>query len=183
VPDLRAVLAFPPANVDEALNATRRHFDPLVGFVASHLTLVFPSQIDAEGLKTHVAEVAGRHPPITVRLHGFAGADGTHLMARVVAGNDALIALHDDLYRGVLRSALDRTRVFVPHVTVGRVTSDDELLSALSGLDDDVTWRFVVGELVIYRIGEDKRGEAEAVVPLTGRRRQPRTTAAASGQP
>jgi 2'-5' RNA ligase len=182
VPDLRAVLAYPPENVDEALNATRRHFDPLVGFIASHLTLVFPCQIDAEALTTHVAEVAGRHAPITVRLQGFAGGDGGHLMARVVVGNDALIALHDDLYRGVLRSALDRARVFVPHVTVGRVTSDDEQLSALSGLDDEVTWRFVVDELVVYRIGEDRRGESEAIVPLTGRRRGPRPSAA-GGQP
>ena len=101
-----------------------------------------------------------------MRLAGFAGSDTAYLFLRVTRGNDELIALHDDLYGGVLASALDRTSIFVPHATVGRLESSAALRAALDAVDHQLTWEFDVRELSIYRLRGGQPGELEASVPL-----------------
>lgn len=162
----RAVIALAPANVDIALTEVRRRFDPQFELVPAHLTLVFPLHVELAVLVPHVRDVAAVHRPIGVRLAGFAGSDAAYLFLRVTRGNDELIALHDDLYRGLLASALDRTSIFVPHVTVGRLESSAALRAALDAVDHRLTWEFDVRELTIYRLSDDQPGELEASLPL-----------------
>jgi 2'-5' RNA ligase len=162
----RAVVVLTPEHVDEALAGMRRRLDPQFALIPSHLTLVFPYRVEAAMLIRHVEAVAATHQPIRVRLAGFAGSDNAYLFARVTEGNDKLIALHDDLYRGVLASALDRTSIFVPHVTVGRFGSPAGLRAGLDAADQHLTWQFDVRELTIFRLHEDRPGEIEASVLL-----------------
>jgi 2'-5' RNA ligase len=166
----RAVIALTPPIVDEALADVRRRFDPQFDVVPSHLTLVFPHRVGFEVLDGHVKDVAAFHRPIRVRLAGFAGGDEASLYARVTEGNDELIALHDDLYTGVLAPALDRTSLFVPHVTVGVFESMAALRAALDESDHEVSWEFDLRELVIYRLRGDQPGEIEAGIPLADAR-------------
>jgi 2'-5' RNA ligase len=162
----RAVIALTPKHVDVALAGMRRRWDPQYEHVPSHLTLVFPHRVEAATLLRHVEAIAATHQPIGVRLAGFAGSDDAYLFARVTEGNDTLITLHDDLYRGVLASALDRTSIFVPHVTVGRFASPAGLRAALDAADQHLTWQFDVRELTIYRLHGEQHGEIEASVRL-----------------
>jgi 2'-5' RNA ligase len=166
----RAVIALTPEHVDGALAGMRRRYDPQFELVPSHLTLVFPHGVEAATLIRHVEAVAATHQPIGVQLTGFAGSDDAYLFARVIKGNDKLIALHDDLYRGVLASALDRTSIFVPHITVGRFGSAAGLRAAVDAADHHLTWQFDVRELTIYRLPGDHPGEIEASVLLADAR-------------
>lgn len=166
MPAHRAVIVPTPPEVDADLADVRRRFDPQFTSMPSHLTLVFPHRVRSDALLRHVNSVAGDHRPIQVHLAGFAGSQNAWLFARVTRGNDDLIALHDHLYTGVLAAALDRTSIFVPHVTVGRVNGASALGAALDAVDQDMAREFQVQALTIYRLGDARPGEIEAAIPL-----------------
>ena len=162
MPAHRAVIVPTPPEVDADLADVRRRFDPQFNSVPSHLTLVFPHRVRSDALLRHVNSVAGGHRPIQVQLAGFAGSQNAWLFARVTRGNDDLIALHDDLYTGMLAVALDRTSIFVPHVTVGQVNGASALGAALDAVDHDMAWEFEVQALTIYRPGDARTRQIEA---------------------
>jgi 2'-5' RNA ligase len=118
MPAHRAVIVPTPPEADADLADIRRRVDAQYNSVPSHLTLVFPHRVRSDALLRHVDTIAGARRPIQVQLAGFAGCQNAWLFARVTRGNDDLIALHDHLYTGTLAAALDRTSIFVPHVTV-----------------------------------------------------------------
>lgn len=167
MPAQRAVIVPTPPEVDADLADVRRRFDPQPSSMPSHLTLVFPHRVGSDALLRHVNSVAGVHRPIQIRLAGFAGSQNAWLFARVTRGNDDLIALHDDLYTGMLATALDRTPIFVPHVTVGRLNNASALGAALDAVDQNKAWEFDVQALAIYRLGDARPGEIEAAIPLS----------------
>jgi 2'-5' RNA ligase len=167
MPAHRAVIVPTPPEVDADLADLRRRFDPQFNAVPSHLTLVFPHRVGSDPLLRHVESIARVHPPFRVRLAGFAGSQNAWLFARVTRGNDDLVALHDDLYTGMLATALDRTSIYVPHVTVGRVTSASALAAALDAADHNMAWEFEVQALTIYRPGDARSGQIEGAIPLS----------------
>jgi 2'-5' RNA ligase len=57
--------------------------------------------------------------------------DAHHLL-NVTRGNDALIALHDRLYRGPQELYLSHEFSYLPHVTVGRLPNDETFRAALA---------------------------------------------------
>jgi 2'-5' RNA ligase len=85
----------------------------------------------------------------------------------VTRGNDDLIALDDALYTGLLATALDRSSVFVPHVTGGRVDDASALYAALDSVDHHRTWEFELQALMVYRLGDARPGQIEAVLSLS----------------
>ena len=167
MPARRAVIALTPPEVDADLADVRRRFDPQFDLVRSHMTLVFPHRVGFDVLFRHVNAIAAIHRPFQVHLAGFAGSQDTWLFARVTRGNDDLIALHDDLYTGVLAAALDRTSVYSPHVTVGRLNDAAALGAALDAVDHHMDWEFDVQALTIYRLGDAGPGQVEAAIPLS----------------
>jgi 2'-5' RNA ligase len=173
MPAQRAVIVPTPPEVDADLADVRRRFDPQFNAVPSHLTLVFPHRVGSDALVHHVESVAGVHRPFRVHLAGFAGSQSAWLFARVTRGNDDLIALHDDLYTGTLTAALDRTSIYVPHVTVGRVNGASALAAALDAADRNMAWEFEVQALTIYRLGDARPGQIEAAIPLSPPARPP----------
>jgi 2'-5' RNA ligase len=167
MPAHRAVIALTPPEVDAGLADVRRRFDPQFELVPSHMTLIFPERVGFDVLLRHVNAIARVYRPFQVRLAGFAGGENAWLFARVTGGNDNLIALHDDLYTGVLAAALDRTSIYVPHVTVGRLNGAAALGAALDAVDHSFAWEFEVQALTIYRLGDACAGQIEAAIPLS----------------
>jgi 2'-5' RNA ligase len=130
----RAIVLFLPEPELDAVTALRRQFDPLFGSLRAHVTLVFPFQSDlsAEALRRHVEQAVCDVSPITVRLAGVSGANAHHLFLDLKRGNDALIELHDRLYRGPLEPYQSHEFSYLPHVTVGRLTNDETFRAALA---------------------------------------------------
>jgi 2'-5' RNA ligase len=129
----RAIVLFLPSPEPDAVVALRRQFDPLFGSLAAHVTLVFPfvGDLGPEALRRHVEQATRGVSPITVRLAGVTGANGLNLFLNVKRGNDALIDLHDRLYRGPLEKYLSYEFSYTPHVTVGRFTDESAFRAAL----------------------------------------------------
>ena len=133
----RAIVLFPKFDNIDAIQAVRQQFDPLAKFIAPHITIVFPfeSELSAKELREHLDCALKGVKKFNVRLNGITGdfRDG-YLFLNVKQGNDAIIDLHDRLYRGVLEPFLFRKVTYCPHMTVGRVEEKTEFDQALDTL-------------------------------------------------
>lgn len=162
----RAIVIFPPeADLREAA-LLRQRFDPLAHLVAPHLTLVFPFDDDLPraDLERHMRTVlTGRHR-FDLRLSGVTASDGEYLFLNVKRGNDEIIALHDALYGGRLEPHLSRMHTFVPHMTIGRLSTgvEDALRSTSAPMSIDTC----ADAVTAYRIHDDGRREIELVIAL-----------------
>jgi 2'-5' RNA ligase len=118
----RAIVAFPVAEALSAIEAFRARHDPLALHMAAHVTLVFPfaSTLSALQVTAHVRRVASRWPVLPIRLHGVGAYTGEWVHVRVTRGREALVELHDRLYRRALAPFLRREFEYLPHVTVAR---------------------------------------------------------------
>jgi 2'-5' RNA ligase len=107
------------------IESVRARHDPASARIGAHLTLVFPAEAAPEPVADHVRDVAAHEAAIPFVLRRaepcpdrVAGAGG-HVFLVPEEGRDALVALHDRLYRGVLRPHLRSDLPYLPHLTVG----------------------------------------------------------------
>jgi 2'-5' RNA ligase len=123
----RAVVAF-VAGLPDGVEALRREHDPLAAAVPAHVTFVFPfaSSLSDVQVAAHVRRIAGRWPVLPVTLSGVDAYDGRWVHVRVTRGRDAVVELHDRLYRGALAPFLRREFDYEPHVTLGRASDAGE---------------------------------------------------------
>jgi 2'-5' RNA ligase len=93
---------------------------------------VFPFEdpISDRDLEAHLQALASQVSAFDVTLAGITAHENEYLFLNVKRGNDAVIHLHDVLHSGALAGHLVRSHTFVPHITVGRVSSR-ELAAAL----------------------------------------------------
>jgi len=147
-----------PEPYGPALQAARESFgDPLARLIPPHVTLVGPTvrAIDAlADVEAHLASVAARHAPFTMRLRGT----GTFrpispvVFVQVAAGIPHCERLEADLRTGVL--AEPREFNYHPHVTVAHELDDAALEAAFTGLERfDAS--FEVTSFSLFDHGED----------------------------
>ena len=168
----RAIVAFPRIETGDAwarvLSVRERH-DPLARLVPPHLTLVFPfeDQVSNEVLELEVRDALRALAPFRVVLRGITAHEGEYLFLNVRRGNDAVVELHDALYRGVLAAHRSRLHTFVPHLTVGRVATAD-LAAALdaSGDEDGVEIVGGIDRVSLYEIAPDGARSVVFEAPL-----------------
>ena len=135
----RAIVLFLPQPEPDPVVTLRRQFDPLFESLRAHITLVFPfeSDLSPDALRRHVEDAVYGSGPITVRLAEVTGArdvvdaDLRYLFLNVKRGNDALVKLHDRLYRGPLEPYVSREFPYTPHVTLGRLNGNTAFRAAL----------------------------------------------------
>jgi 2'-5' RNA ligase len=117
----RAIVAFPAGDL-AVVEAFRRAHDPLAGAMPAHVTLVFPfaSTLSSLQVTAHARRVASRWPVIPIRLRGVDAYAGEWVHLRVTQGRDAVVELHDRLYRRALAPFLRPEFAYEPHVTIAR---------------------------------------------------------------
>lgn len=105
----------------EPIGPFRRVHYPDADLFGPHLTVVFPvpSTIGFDPFREHVRGIVSRTPPFDIRLRGLDKTWDHWLFLAVAEGGDEVIALHDDLYTGILRPHLWTERPYVPHVGLG----------------------------------------------------------------
>lgn len=135
-----------------------------------HITLVFPfaSTLSQGNLLAHIKEVGAANVPFELELRGVTGQQDEWLFLNVKRGNDHLIALHDQLYSGLLAPYLQPRYTYVPHLTVGHLAPGQPFENALrdaASLAD--TFRTVVHEISAYRISADGTPGEKYSVSLT----------------
>ena len=154
----RAIVIFPAFAGAAPIERLRGAYDPLADFIAPHITLVFPftSAIATEALAAHMRRVTRDLAPFEVTLREVMGHMEEYLFLNVKRGADQLVALHDQLYSGMLATYHVPEHTFTPHLTVGRLDSTERFALALIDARR-MTAQFVVRieEIVAYRIGEE----------------------------
>jgi len=166
----RAIVLFPKFNNIDAIQAVRERFDPLAGYIAPHITLVFPfeSALATEELREHMARALKGVKRFSVQLSGVTGdfRDG-YLFLNVKRGNDCIIDLHDRLYQGVLEPFLFRKVTYCPHITVGRLeqqTEFDQALEQLAGFSEQ--FEAEIDRVSVENIDSGERSTIELVFDL-----------------
>jgi 2'-5' RNA ligase len=148
----------------------RRIGDPEADKIPPHVTLLPPTEIEADQLdlvEKHLAEAASAVMPFTMRLSGT----GTFrpvsqvVFVQVSAG----IAQCELLERAVRREPIVREVEFPyhPHVTVGHDVADEHLDQAYEGLRDFVA-QFKIEGFTLYSQDEDGTWRPHREYALTG---------------
>ncbi|HVO88930.1 MAG TPA: 2'-5' RNA ligase family protein, partial [Casimicrobiaceae bacterium] len=117
---------------DEAFDATvkfRLRYDPTATRIAPHVTLVFPfeSTLGDVQIQAHVGKVVARWPAIPVRFEGFGHFHNDWVYRRITRGHEALLELHDRLYRGALAPFLRMDLPYEPHLTIARASMEHDV--------------------------------------------------------
>lgn len=170
----RGIIWFPAFPVSSNIESFRSEHDPLAAKIPAHLTLVFPfpCTLTATQIASHTRRIVAKWPPLPVVFRDVEGLldEFVLLMARERA--EALTALHDELYTGVLRNFLRREIVYNPHITIARARSREffpvilQQAETLFSNGRCVEWRIIMRELAVVTWHTDGKITVDAIVPL-----------------
>jgi 2'-5' RNA ligase len=144
--------------------------DPEAGKIPPHVTLLPPTEVDADQLELvekHLAEAAATVLPFTMKLSGTGSFRPVSQVVFVQVSSG--IAQCELLERAVRRYPIVRPVEFAyhPHVTVGHDIADEQLDEAFDGLREFVA-QFKVDRFTLYVQDEDGTWRAHREYPLTG---------------
>ncbi len=120
--DMHYALVYYPKfdkRTEENIEAFRRKFDSFVDYWEPHIPFVFPvpcSEIDETEVVGHIKSVLKKWKPFRIHMSGFTESWDHWLLLVLKKGNDKVIALHDELYTGILSPYLRRDLEFIPHI-------------------------------------------------------------------
>jgi 2'-5' RNA ligase len=164
-----AVVAFPPPADVEAIEAIRRQHDPLCDQLPAHLTLVFPfeSGLSSVDIADRVQRAASPVTAFSVTFGPVAVHDQTYLFSEISAGADAVVELHRRLYEQLTPLGATLIGPFVPHITVGRLsTSAAADAAALELAPTFAGGSTTVATVSLYDIDQHRGRAVRASVPL-----------------
>jgi hypothetical protein len=112
----------------------RREYDSFVDYWEPHIPFIFPvpcSEVEETKLIEHIEKVLKKWKPFPIRMSGFAKSRDHWLLLRLKEGNEKVVALHDELYTGILSSYLRKDLEFIPHVGLALFARKDAGYNAL----------------------------------------------------
>ena len=169
----RAILWFPPFPIDSPIEGFRRRFDPLAGSLPAHVTLVFPfsTNLTVTQLTSHIRRIVGNWPSLPVSFRDVEAIVDEFACLMLRDRAEAVVALHDKLYRGILKAYLRDDIPYLPHVTLGRAGGNPSGSSFTAMYDiaqREVKgeWRCVLKELAIITLHPDGTITIDKTIPL-----------------
>lgn len=163
-------LQVPEPHASVLVGWRRRIGDPEAGKIPPHVTLLPPTDFEAEYLELvekHLAEAAATVAPFTMRLAGTGTFRPVSQVVFVQVSSG--IAQCELLEEAVRRPPIERQVDFPyhPHVTVGHDVADQQLDAAYDGLRDFVA-QFRVDAFRMYTQDPDGTWRTCREFPLTG---------------
>lgn len=164
--------------LDEASQATVKHlWDGIADEFGIHMPFSQPvphftfhvaDRYDEERLVRALASAAAKHPPFTVRAAGLGLFTGKKIVAHVpLVRNQALNALHRDLWDGLAGAGIDAVGHFdpgmwVPHVTLAYKGLTADVLPAVVRwlADRSFAWEMTVDHVGVIAPTSDPSREA-----------------------
>lgn len=134
----RCIMIFPEFQNINTINEIRETYDPFVNNVRPHITLVFPfeSNIKEYQLRNWMNEALKGLECFHVELEGIikiSSDSSLYLCLQVKKGKEEIKEIHSRLYDGILKEYkpqwLNQVE-FIPHMTVGKFSSEEELNNA-----------------------------------------------------
>ena len=113
---------------EENIEAFRRKYDTFADSWKPHIPFIFPipcSEVEEERLTEHVEAVLRDWKPFPIHIGGFTKSWDHWLFLLLKEGNEEAIALHDELYTGVLSPYLRRDIGYIPHIGIGLFVKKD----------------------------------------------------------
>jgi hypothetical protein len=131
-----ALLYYPKFDrkTEENIKAFRRKYDPFVDSWKPHIPFMFPvpcSEVEEAKLTEHVETVLKNWKPFPIHIGGFRKSWDHWLFLLLKKGNEEAIALHDELYTGILSPYLRRDIEYIPHIGIGLFVRKDAGYNAL----------------------------------------------------
>lgn len=157
----RTIMIFPEFENVDIIDGIRTKYDPLVDLVRPHITIVFPFElaVSNEELSVILENRLSRVKPFEIEMHGFSKCEdrfGNYLFLNMTKGAESIIRLHDLLYKNEF-SQLDMGIPYTPHITVGKLSTVEELNEAynyVKGINAKFTCK--VDKLSVEMIGENE---------------------------
>ena len=118
----------------ENIEAFRRKYDPFVDSWKPHIPFIFPvpcNEVEEEKFAGHVETVLKNWKPFPIRIGGFTKSWDHLLFLLLKEGNREAVALHDELYTGILSPFLRRDIEYIPHIGIGLFVRKDAGYNAL----------------------------------------------------
>ena len=169
----RSIVWFPPFPMAAPIEPFRRKFDPLANALPAHVTLVypFPTNLTVTQLASHVRRIVGNWPSLPVSFRDTEGILDEFVFLMVRDRADAIVALHDKLYRGNLKAFLRADIPYQPHVTLGRATGNPsgapyQEMRDIAAREVTGEWRCVLRELAIVTLHQDGTISIDKTIPL-----------------
>lgn len=156
---IRTIMVFPEFENIDVINNIRKKYDPLAELVLPHITLVFPFESDLtnDELNLHLKDCLNYIQPFKIELEGFSKQEnkyGNYLFLNVVQGIELIKNIHDRLYKDKLKQ-FDAGYDYVPHMTVGKVSSMELLNKAADDLNKySCKFSTVVNKISVEMIGD-----------------------------
>lgn len=168
----RAIVWFPPLPADNKIDAFRARHDPLATRIGAHVTLVFPfpTNLTSTQLASHIKRIVGNWPPLPVSFRDIDSLQDEFCIQVVRDKSEAVTALHDKLYSGILKPHLRVEMEYRPHIMLGRVTGNPASAAyaamheaAIKDLHKE--WRAVMKELAVVSYHQDGTITVDNLVP------------------
>ena len=151
----RAIVWFPQFANQKVIDRFRGTHDPLAQALAPHVTLVFPfnSRLTLDQLAAHAQKVLRMWPCFPVVMHGFWSAQNEFVGVAAQVGADAIVEMHDRLYRGPLAEFLRLEFDYEPHITLAKTMQPNqfESLSSAATMVTRETFRDLMRTVTIIR--------------------------------
>jgi hypothetical protein len=119
---------------EENIKTFRRKYDQYADYWKPHITFMFPvpcSEITETKLAAHIKSVLKNWKPFPIRISDFTKSWDQWLLLLLKEGNEKAIALHDELYTGVLSPYLRKDIAYIPHIGLALFAKKDAGYNAL----------------------------------------------------
>ena len=158
---LRTILIFPEFDNMDIIDEIREKYDPLAELVRPHITIVFPFEMDITNHElSMIIENRFRNiESFEIEMQGFSKCEdrfGNYLFLNIVNGAEIITQLHDLFYSNEF-SAFDLKIPFVPHMTVGKLKTVDELNDAYNSIKGNmIMFKSEITKISVEMIGENE---------------------------
>jgi 2'-5' RNA ligase len=150
---------------EDQIQSIREQFDPLAGSVPPHITLVFPfeSEIETDLLVEQIDQAIDELDFEYVEISlDRAIIVGQFCFLPIEEGRDQISDLHDLLYGGILETFLSEEEDYIPHLTIGRCSSEveaEEIRLAADAINLKPTG--AIRSIILERMHEDDSSHTE----------------------
>lgn len=156
---LRTIMIFPELENMGIIDSIRKKYDPLADLVRPHVTIVFPfeSEMSNDELAAVLDERLKDIPSFDLELQGFGKQSesfGNFLFLNLVKGSEIIVKMHDLFYSNEFKK-FDWGYPYVPHMTVGKLSSVEELDEAFESVQTlEELFKTKVTKISVEMIGE-----------------------------
>ncbi|GAA4703623.1 2'-5' RNA ligase family protein [Brevibacillus fulvus] len=124
-----SIVVFPSSKVQEAANSYRKRFDPAYALIPPYIRIKEPfewAEADLPELVNHLEEVAQSTERFATRFHRVSSFHPTtNVLYFAIQNKEPFEKLHEKIAQKCVNQK--ETYAYVPHLTIGRDLSDDEL--------------------------------------------------------